>query len=349
MEWYTRGVPQNIASVAIAMGKEASHNYSRIIPYTANLVTKYPLLKWPTDIKKIETWAQNQFHFSAIYPNRQIVRSAALSSDATDTTDTSADTTDTSVESAANLPKDMLDAFFQELETNDPTILQPTSVATIPCGIFIHSEKNIFDLSGVFPNRGTLAGGANTTLYGHEFERKTDPTSFLVQNGFIPIQQQQQPTILNKKYKNGLVFRSDADAETIWYLPQTTFCRYMKDRFGVASYRRPDEAYLIERNTGETILRILEKKEQRVDGSVEDKLLGGGGVKFGYECMMKRADISIRVEYAYCVNTFLENKLNSDVSKYVDMRAFHQQEKILVLYGDHPTYHESLYAWIKSL
>lgn len=38
---------------------------------------------------------------------------------------------------------------------------------------------------------------------------------------------------------------------------------YMKNKYNIKSFRYPDEAYLIEYNTGRKVIKILEKKRTK--------------------------------------------------------------------------------------
>ena len=49
----------------------------------------------------------------------------------------------------------------------------------------------------------------------------------------------------------------------------------MKYKYNISMFRCPDEAYIIEYKNGKIQVKILEKKEQNVEGSVETKLWAG--------------------------------------------------------------------------
>jgi hypothetical protein len=60
----------------------------------------------------------------------------------------------------------------------------------------------------------------------------------------------------------------------------------MKNRYNIDLFRCPDEAYIIEYTNGRKVVKILEKKEQHVEGSVETKLWSGPSLKREYELML---------------------------------------------------------------
>lgn len=75
----------------------------------------------------------------------------------------------------------------------------------------------------------------------------------------------------------------------------------MKNKYNIELFRYPDEAYIIEYNTGKKIIKILEKKNQNVEGSVETKLWSGPSLKREYKLILKD---NLEVHYGFCVNDF---------------------------------------------
>jgi hypothetical protein len=61
----------------------------------------------------------------------------------------------------------------------------------------------------------------------------------------------------------------------------------MKNKYNITINKRPDEAYIIEYTSGRRVIKILEKKEQHVSGSVYDKLFAGHGIRRIYEQSFK--------------------------------------------------------------
>lgn len=123
---------------------------------------------------------------------------------------------------------------------------------------------------------------------------------------------------------------------------QKKFKKFMKSRYGVDVFRWPDEAYVFERN-GKVIVKILEKKAQNVNGSVETKLWSGPSLKREYELVLGEG---FEVHYGFCVNNFLKNKLTSDETKYKILNRILDENNIQVLFGDDSDYFERLQDWI---
>lgn len=109
-------------------------------------------------------------------------------------------------------------------------------------------------------NKGTGAGGSKTTKNGNNFESKTDNHKLLI-NKYGSIK-------LNKKSVYVEYIRAN---KKITCIKQQDFINYMKIKYNIMSYRKPDEAYIIEHDN-KKILLILEKKNQNVNGSVDIKL-----------------------------------------------------------------------------
>lgn len=183
-------------------------------------------------------------------------------------------------------------------------------------------------------NRGTNAGGANTNLYGKKFEDKTNNKLRLLNNGYI--ENNFTSRNLNYLYK---VF----DNKKIIFTTQFGFKTYMKNKYNIQVFRCPDEAYIIEYNTGKSIIKILEKKEQRVEGSVEIKLWAGPSLKREYQLVMGH---NFEIHYGFCVSEFLKTKLTSNETKYKMLNIIFSENDIPVLFGDDEDYFEKLDEWL---
>lgn len=179
-------------------------------------------------------------------------------------------------------------------------------------------------------NRGTGAGGANTTKNGTAFEQATWNGDRLKSVGFVP-----EKYYLRKKI--------DDDREII-FLPQKSLKRYCKEKFNVTLFRNPDEAYLF-RNRTKYLLKILEKKTQNTEGSVDTKLCADTWFKEEYqECLGS----AFTVEYAFCLSAWLRAKYVSTQSKWPIMRRLHARHGTPVLFGEDPDYFTKLDEWIKT-
>lgn len=201
-----------------------------------------------------------------------------------------------------------------------------------------HEEETKEDNNEKIKNRGTGAGGSNTNLYGNKFDKeKTLNESRLIQFGYNKIG-------LSKKAKHYYLLKQFEDKNVV-FVSQHNFKKYMKYKYEIVLYKCPDEAYIIEYNDGRKVLKILEKKEQCTDGSVEEKLWAGPSFKRAYELRVKNI---FEVQFAYCVNEFLANKIKSGTDKYDDLNIIYAESSIEVLFGDDDDYFETLDNWIDS-
>lgn len=171
-------------------------------------------------------------------------------------------------------------------------------------------------------NKGTGAGGAKTNLHGKSFESKTENL-----NGFI-----------QKKIGNTCYYEKD----NIIFLRQGELKQYFKKVFQKELIRHPDEAYLI-RQGDQYTLKILEKKNQNVEGSVIEKLGLGAFYKEEYEWCL---GTQFKVEYAYCLSNFLKQKYLSNTLKFNFLREKNKRNNIEVLFGDDDDYQEKLNDWL---
>lgn len=120
---------------------------------------------------------------------------------------------------------------------------------------------------------------------------------------------------------------------------------YMKNKYNIDMFRCPDEAYIIEYTSGRKVIKILEKKEQNVEGSVETKLWSGPSLKREYELVLGK---EFEVFYGFCVNKFLKNKLISSEKKYTTLNTIFNESNIEVLFGDDETYFETFDTWLNN-
>jgi predicted protein tyrosine phosphatase len=102
--------------------------------------------------------------------------------------------------------------------------------------------------NGKLDNKGSNAGGHNTNVNGKSFEIAT-----------------------NVAHDSNYV-----------KLVQREFITYMRKMHSICVFRIPDEAYI----QGTSIVKILEKKTQSMEGSVETKLWASPSLKREYELVL---------------------------------------------------------------
>jgi len=127
----------------------------------------------------------------------------------------------------------------------------------------------------------------------------------------------------------------------------------MKKEFNIDTYKQPDEAYII--NTGgEYFIKILEKKNQNSEGSVEDKLKTGNFNRREYEkmikkeCDTKKIDKKFNISYAFCISKFLQDKFTPSNIKYKTIREIMEEDNIKMFYGEEEKYFDLLLEWINN-
>lgn len=185
-------------------------------------------------------------------------------------------------------------------------------------------------------NKGTGAGGANTTKLGKKFEEETCMKKRLINNGFVEKKLD--------KTKSGRYLKKKEDGNTIVYLTQSGFKKYCKKKYNIEIWRNPDEAYIIT-TPDKCIVKILEKKEQQCEGSVETKILAGHGFRREYEIAMGD---KFTIEYAFSINKFLSDKFNSKTPKYRAWRKILKEDNINVFHSCEQEYFENIEKWINK-
>lgn len=189
-------------------------------------------------------------------------------------------------------------------------------------------------------NKGIGAGGSNTNYYGKRFEEKTNNKQRLLENGYSLESFTKKP----KKTYDYYLLKKFED-KTIVFVLQNGFKNYMKNKYNIDLFRFPDEAYIIEYNNGRKVIKIVEKKEQNVEGSVEIKLWSCPSLKREYELLL---GLDFEVFYGLCVNDFLKNKLISNNNKYKILNMILDENNIITLFGDDENYFQILDAWINN-
>lgn len=187
-------------------------------------------------------------------------------------------------------------------------------------------------------NKGTGAGGANTNVNGKAFEEKTSNKARLLESGFI------KNSIPGHKGKYDFYLEKKTETGSIIYLSQGGLKSYFSWKFNIELFRAPDEAYLIQRGDN-FILKVLEKKNQNVEGSVDTKLLAGPGFIREYQlCLTEK----FTIHYAFCLSTFLENQFKNKTKKSEILQTILKESTIPVFFGDASDYFTKLDEWIHS-
>lgn len=217
------------------------------------------------------------------------------------------------------------------------------------------NELNSTEINSVvvIQNRGTGAGGCETNKYGNAFEEKTNNEMRLLSDGFTKhnISQLSNTTKKSNKHptknqKYDYYLSKTDEYKTVVFVLQNGLKKYMKKEYDIDIIRCPDEAYIIEYNDGRKVLKILEKKEQRVEGSVETKLWSGPSLKREYEIVLGGI---FEVYYGFCVSSFLKTKIISSDKKYIILNQIFREHNIECLFGDDDEdYFTTLDIWINS-
>ena len=189
-------------------------------------------------------------------------------------------------------------------------------------------------------NKGTGAGGANTNLYGKQFEQETNMQKRLTEAGYT----EHTYTKIRKNKYNYYLSKTFED-KTIIFVTQYGLKKYMKNIYNIEIFRCPDEAYIIEYNSGKKVIKILEKKKQTNEGSVETKLWAAQSLKREYELVLGN---DFEVHYALCLSDYFKSKLLSNKKKYIILKIIFNENNIVVLFGDEENYFELINNWINN-
>lgn len=186
-------------------------------------------------------------------------------------------------------------------------------------------------------NRGTGAGGANTTKNGSSFEMVAEQNAVLHSYGFLDIE---FGHIRKKPYKG---MRLTYAGGVVTMVKQHHATAYMRHHFGIDITYRPDELYIIITTTGEHIFKVLEKKSQNGTGSVIDKLEIGDTRRELYRRILNNR---FKVDYAWCLNAYLKNEVMQDTPCRNHFRELLAEQKIAILFGTDVDYAAKLHEWL---
>lgn len=189
-------------------------------------------------------------------------------------------------------------------------------------------------------NKGTGAGGKNTTLNGGTFENKTSIEPMLITKGFI-----------KKRFQCGTDYfmekKLEKENKLLIYVKQWGLKSYMEEFYQSSAIRKPDEAFLvIDKSNGENkdkiTINILEKKYQKSAGSVDTKLWAGCALKREYE--LYYADKHI-INYSYSLSKYLVDKINSKEPKWVILKKILKEHVINVFNPTDTDYSTQVINW----
>ena len=178
-------------------------------------------------------------------------------------------------------------------------------------------------------------------IMGKSLKKKTNNQQRLLEMGYTKNSFTKKP----KKAYDYYLSKTFED-KTIVFVLQNGLKMYMKNKYNIDMFRCPDEAYIIEYASGRKVIKILEKKEQNVEGSVETKLWSGPSLKREYELILGP---EFEVFYGFCVSEFLKQKLISNEKKYTTLNSIFNENNIAVLFGDDENYFETLDRWLNIM
>ena len=170
-----------------------------------------------------------------------------------------------------------------------------------------------------------MPGGAETNASGLPFEKLTDNVPHLLAQGFE---------------KSEYYLRKD----DTFFISQGNLKKFFSDKFDIDLFRKPDEAYLIQGEDYYT-LKIIEKKAQKQDGSVDLKLCTA---KWFIEEYQEILGPEFRVEYAFVVCDWLKERYLSETGKWPTMRTLHQRHGTRVFFGEDSDYFDKLNEWVNA-
>ena len=169
-------------------------------------------------------------------------------------------------------------------------------------------------------NKGTGAGGANTNKNGLPFEKSTELKST------CSVEKEE-------KYADFVKFDDDKNKKVYCHIKEKKLLKYLVPKVpGAHGCKQPDNCYI---DQEEKIIFIIEKKMQKVSGSVGEKIQTGPFKREHYKEMYPDYEIV----YIYCLSNFFKKSYEAEL-KYL------KKEKIPVFWGEEPDYFKKLSDFI---
>lgn len=187
-------------------------------------------------------------------------------------------------------------------------------------------------------NKGTGAGGKNTTLNGGAFEKITSIEALLLEKEFT-----KKNFLTAKDYY--MEKNVEKENKKLIYVKQWGLKTFMEEFYASSATRKPDEAFIIiEKVNGQDKLTIsiLEKKYQARDGSADLKLWAGCALKREYEIYYENKH---KINYSFSLSKFLINKINSGKIKWVILKKILKEHDINVFNPLDSDYFNQVINW----
>jgi len=162
------------------------------------------------------------------------------------------------------------------------------------------------------------------TSTGKVYENKTSLQDRLIKKNFIEITN-----------NNSTYYKKETEYVDYYLFSQQNCRIYFKTNFNIILPRKPDEAILIHHKTkNKYILRIIEKKFQKCDGSVDEKLYAGYGIKQEYILTLNNENFT--VDYCFSLNDWFKK------DKYILKRKIINSQNIQIFFGEDVDYFDKI-------
>jgi hypothetical protein len=182
----------------------------------------------------------------------------------------------------------------------------------------------------IIKNKGTGAGGSQTTKNGGNFEKKVSMIPYLLKHGY--------------KKDTDCIFK-ETDNNNYYYTEQAAAIKFCKT-FGVDLSHKPDGLMVITNNNMViTRVIVIEVKNQNRSGSVDQKLWSSFGIRFSY-----MEDFNMDVDYAFIVSPYLWEKCIDKPRKAMrHLKKFLKKYNIPIVSSINDDYQDELYEFINLL
>jgi len=133
---------------------------------------------------------------------------------------------------------------------------------------------------------------------------------------------------------------------TIIYLNENSYSTYLKKMYNLDVTKNPDEAFLVIKNNNLNC-KIIENKYLDRYSNKNSLKTGSTNIEL-YNLDLNAGNTKFEIELAYCINNYVDYKLNSDNPEYINIKKILNRLNINTFNGENENYNTCIFNWVLS-
>lgn len=138
----------------------------------------------------------------------------------------------------------------------------------------------------------------------------------------------------------------DENNNTVIYLKNNSYQKYLKNMYNLEITEQPDEAFLIIKNNKYCFKLIEHKYINRY--SDKTPLKTGSTNKELYDIDLNNDNHKFDIELSYGINNYIDSRLNSDDIEFKNIKKILSRLNINLFNRENENYYDILYDWISN-